>query len=164
MWRQVRSCAPPICAPLVLQSPLRGPLQKKAGRSGAASKDDTWVAASFILSDVRFTLKADICSAQADVRFVPKADIPPLSRLLRRRVAAETTTRPAKRLGGLHKLELGRRMDRQIHRKQTVAPKAGERIRYQSVSSRTLVVAGAAWRRQIGAITRLSKNEALTFV
>jgi hypothetical protein len=38
-----------------LQSPLRGPLQKKAGRSGAASKDDTWVAASFILSDVRFT-------------------------------------------------------------------------------------------------------------
>ena len=55
MWRQVRSCAPPICAPLVLQSPLRRPLQKKAGRSGAASKDDTWVAASFILIDVRFT-------------------------------------------------------------------------------------------------------------
>jgi hypothetical protein len=55
VWRQVRSCAPPICAPLVLQSPLRGPLQKKAGRPGAASKDDTGVAASFILSDVRFT-------------------------------------------------------------------------------------------------------------
>jgi hypothetical protein len=67
-----------------LQSPLRGPLQKKVGRSGAASKDDTWMAASFILIDVRFTpnsghaavlvcfrfIRARVCFDKLDAQFV----------------------------------------------------------------------------------------------
>jgi hypothetical protein len=39
---------------------MPGPFQKKAGCSGDASKDATWVASPFILIDVRFTPKADI--------------------------------------------------------------------------------------------------------
>ena len=74
MCGQVRSCSPPLCAPLVLQSPLRGPFQKKADRSGDASKDDTWVASPFILIDVRFTPESGHCGAH-HVRFVPIADI-----------------------------------------------------------------------------------------
>jgi hypothetical protein len=38
--------------------------------------------------------KTDMCSAQADVRFVPKADIPSLTRSPRRRVRAATTALP----------------------------------------------------------------------
>ena len=51
--------------------------------------------------NVRFGSKADMCSAQADVRFVPIADIAPFTRSPRRAGEQLRMNFEAKRLGGL---------------------------------------------------------------
>ena len=48
-----------------------------------------------------FFPKADMCGATRDVRFGPIADIPPFTRLLRRRGRAASAHGEAERLGGL---------------------------------------------------------------